>query len=291
MDAADYVKGVMKKLLPESTEVEPVLPDLPGIKAFVTDIYGTLIISAAGDISVSQETASTKAMRKVIKALGEDFADANPLELAADYESGIRRYQDVSKRNGTKFPEVEIREVWLDVLRPHSEEAISMRSIEEIALIYECAVNPVWEMTGAIKAAQSIREAGLRMGVISNAQFYTTAVCEGVLGEDLETIGFEENLTVMSYNLREGKPSERLYKSEASRLQNLGISPEQVFYLGNDLIKDVLPAAAVGFRTGLFAGDARSLRLGDATLEEAIDAADVVVTEWKQIPPILGINP
>lgn len=43
---------------------------------------------------------------------------------------------------------------------------------------------------------------------------------------------------------------------------------DEIFYLGNDWKKDVVPATAVGFRTGLFAGDVRSLRLGGVGEEE-----------------------
>lgn len=277
-------------MLPEATDVDPVLPDVSGIRAFITDIYGTLIISAAGDIGSTQENASTKAMRKVIKCLGDGFAEANPLELAADYEAGIRRHQDVLRKEGNRSPEVEIREVWLDVLRPHSEEAISMANIEEVALVYECAVNPVWEMPGAATAVEAIARARLRLGVISNAQFYTSAVCEGVLGKSLSDLGFESELSVLSYVLRESKPSRRLFEIAADRLKEIGIEPDGVFYLGNDMIKDILPAAAVGFRTGLFAGDGRSLRLGDMPLAEAVNIPDAVITDWQQIPPMLGID-
>ena len=44
------------------------------------------------------------------------------------------------------------------------------------------------------------------------------------------------------------------------RLQEKGIRPDQVLYVGNDMRNDVLPAQACGFLTALFAGDRRSFR-------------------------------
>ena len=62
-----------------------------------------------------------------------------------------------------------------------------------------------------------------------------------------------------------------------------GISAEQVLYVGNDLLNDVMAAASVGFRTALFAGDQRSLRWrsGDARVEGI--QPDVVITHLPQL--------
>ncbi len=57
-----------------------------------------------------------------------------------------------------------------------------------------------------------------------------------------------------------------------------GLVAHEIIYLGNDWKKDVVPAIAVGFRTGLFAGDVRSLRLGGVGEREARESVDAVVT-------------
>ena len=40
-----------------------------------------------------------------------------------------------------------------------------------------------------------------------------------------------------------------------------GVAPGEVLYVGNDMLNDVYAAGQVGFRTALFAGDQRSLRM------------------------------
>ena len=69
----------------------------------------------------------------------------------------------------------------------------------------------------------------------------------------------------------------------------MGLAPAAIFYLGNDITKDVLPARELGFRTGLFAGDARSLRLGGLSGDEATATADAVITDLAQLPGLFHI--
>ena len=51
----------------------------------------------------------------------------------------------------------------------------------------------------------------------------------------------------------------------ASRLDRYDVQAPEVLYVGNDILNDILkniwPAATVGWETALFAGDKRSLRL------------------------------
>ena len=63
----------------------------------------------------------------------------------------------------------------------------------------------------------------------------------------------------------------------------MGVSPHAVLYVGNDMLNDMLPAAAAGFQTALFAGDARSLRLRE-TDPRCIDVSpDIVLTDLSQL--------
>jgi putative hydrolase of the HAD superfamily len=53
--------------------------------------------------------------------------------------------------------------------------------------------------------------------------------------------------------------------------------------VGNDIFNDILPAAAEGFQTALFAGDRRSLRLRSEDARCAGVQPDLVITDWRQI--------
>jgi putative hydrolase of the HAD superfamily len=133
--------------------------------------------------------------------------------------------------------------------------------MERFAIEYECRVNPAWPMPGIAEVLRRIRDAGRPLGIISNAQFFTPLVIEALLGEPPATLGFRDDLCVYSYERLEAKPSTRLFEGALDRLAATdGLRPEQVLYVGNDVRNDVRPAAALGCRTALFAGDQRSWR-------------------------------
>ncbi len=282
MDAAAYIRRTMRPMRPIPTGVAPHLPAMPGISAVVFDIYGTLLISAAGDIEPAGED------EREVDSILDEFG-VSPAYFDDLYQSTVRRHQAERRMHGIEYPEVEIREVWAEVLESLCLTPENGASVEEVAMRYECGRNPVWTMPGAGRAIRSIHASGKKLGIISNAQFYTLPVIEGLFGASLEGMGFDPDLQVFSYREREGKPSPRLYESLAQRGALSGIAPEAIFYLGNDMIKDILPAREVGFRTGLFAGDARSLRLGGLTADEASATADAVITDLAQLPGLFHI--
>lgn len=298
MDHSAYVRETMRPLFPSETGLAPKLPELPGIKGVVFDIYGTLLISGAGEICPAVVEGSHKDTKP---RSGDGEVDAKANSFAREqfgekgegffqvYQETIIRHQDRRRSFGVAFPEVDIREVWVDTLATLGLPPREAEAIEDLSVRFECAVNPVWMMPGASDVIEQVSGSGLKMGIISNAQFYTLPVMEGIFGKTLDGLGFDSSLRVFSYQVGEGKPSRRLFDDLAGRAAEMGIEPEQIFYLGNDMTKDVLPARETGFRTGLFAGDAGSLRLGNFSADEAAAFADAVITDLVQIPCLLKL--
>ena len=66
------------------------------------------------------------------------------------------------------------------------------------------------------------------------------------------------------------------------------LGPAEVLAVGNDMLNDVLPARETGFRTALFAGDARSLRLREGDPRLDVFSPDLVLTDLDQLPECLG---
>jgi putative hydrolase of the HAD superfamily len=124
-----------------------------------------------------------------------------------------------------------------------------------------------------------LRHAGKKLGLVSNAQFYTPEAFPALIRRSLADLGFERDLLCFSYQHGRAKPGTGLYRLAAAALHGRGIAPERVLYVGNDMRNDIAPAARLGFRTALFAGDARSLRLraGDPLCAGVVP--DLVVTD------------
>jgi len=62
----------------------------------------------------------------------------------------------------------------LELLKPDD----STEKILRLAVEYECRVNPVWPMPAALETIETLRARGFRLGIVSNAQFYTPLIIE-----------------------------------------------------------------------------------------------------------------
>ena len=63
----------------------------------------------------------------------------------------------------------------------------------------------------------------------------------------------------------------------------MGIPVNAALYLGNDMLNDIYPAQKVGFKTALFAGDARSLRLREDDPGCKNLSPDIIITDLIQL--------
>jgi putative hydrolase of the HAD superfamily len=267
---AELVRESLRPLPVAPTGLSPKLPRLDGIRAVVFDLSGTLLVSAAGGEPVH-----------------DDGATGNPPGFEAAFWDSVRARQERKRAAGIAHPEVDIREVWADVLARLGEPGPEAAVLEERALRHECHLNPAWPMPNAEFILDALRESGFLLGIISNAQFYTLPVMEGLFGRDFDGLGFHPRLRVFSFEVGEGKPSPRLFARLLEEAFALGVAPEEILYVGNDFHKDILRGRAAGFRTALFAGDLRSLRLGGVPVEEAVATADAVLTDLAQIRDVL----
>lgn len=288
MDLVAYSKERMKPMLPIPTALKPRLGKANGTRVVAFDLYGTLLVSAAGDITAEGGlTARRAAMDRVLKHVGGDSSDVLLSSMCVGFVRLQEEGHHLRRREGVHHSEFDIRNVWRQLFIDHGNAPLTDGQIEEVALIYECEVNPVWEMPGASSVLQILKKRGVILGVVSNAQSYTKMVFEGVVGSSLSEFGIEPSMSVFSFELGEGKPSTRLYEMLSSAIREKGIEPNEVLYIGNDMRKDILPARETGFRTALFAGDKRSLRFGDCTETEAMSIPDFVITELTQLLEIV----
>ncbi len=291
-EAADYIREHAARLAPSPTNVAPQLEPLDGIRAVLFDVYGTLFVSGCGDISIAEGSDS-------MVAFGPSLAEVG-LTLTADeaaareiFHTCVREHQ-ASLADRFPSPEVDIVSVWKDVVAKLTlQKFVAGQSdrvdCRQLALAYEMCVNPVWSMPGLVECCETIREAGLALGIVSNAQFFTRELFAGMCGRTLAELGFDDELCVWSYEHLRAKPDTFLYELAAGALATRGISPRETLYVGNDMRNDVMPAAKVGFRAALFAGDARSLRLREGDSSVAGVVPDRVITDLAQIIGILGL--
>lgn len=290
---ADIIRRNSAPLEPLETGVKPRFEPLDGVRAVLFDIYGTLFISASGDISLTSGASRADAAKQALQAVGVLVAEGRGDEVVAELHNQIKRHHSDSQH---EYPEVDIYQVWRDTLAQLLaadviDQPLATRSIETLAIEYETRVNPVWPMPGLNACLQAIQSAGLTLGIVSNAQAFTRELFASLAASGLSDFGFSNDLCIWSYAHLQAKPGRYLYEQAANALKSRGIERHETLYVGNDMRNDVAPAAAVGFKTVLFAGDARSLRVRDGDPLVAGVQADAVVTDLRQILSILRLAP
>ncbi|MDB4356853.1 HAD family hydrolase, partial [Akkermansiaceae bacterium] len=230
---------------------------IDGVRYLVWDLYGTLLISGAGDLSRSQ----TK--EKTLRALlGDEKLPS--FSLVTHLHNLIAQEHSRARKNGVSFPEVEIREIWQHFFT--SLQLTCPRDLDNFALRYELANNPV----NAMPSARAALTHKATLGLISNAQFYTPLILEAL---NLPA----PDKALYSYKHRQSKPGSFLFE----QFLKDGPPPEEILYIGNDRLSDIAPAHQAGMRTALFAGDLRSYR--PRTDRTDLPTPDAVITSLAEI--------
>ncbi len=267
-------------LTPLDTGLEPsgILPEKPD--AFLFDVYGTLLISASGDISVGNDAKTP--FRSLAVLLNQYSVPGQPEDLCRSLRKEIVATHERMKKQGVDYPEVEIDRVWQAVLGTDDRDLA-----RQFALEFEMAVNPVYPMPDAASILIALRKKNIPAGIISNAQFYTGHLFKLFFGDLPQDSWADPELIFYSFEHGHAKPSAYLFKQAADVLGKKKIAISKTLYVGNDMIKDIAPAAALGFKTALFAGDARSLRLGKKNPGGSGPKPDLVITALDQLAPYI----
>jgi len=256
------------RLRPRPTHAMPKVRLLPHIKAVLLDVYGTMLISTAGEPAGAGREHDGQHLLPALRAAGlqplRGLMESQGVELL---RQEIVRRHTLALMTGDDRPEINIQDVWRRVLQCLQRQAqlvptvINSSILRTLAVEYECRVNPVWPMPGVRATLSRLRRAGCLLGIVSNAQFYTPLTLEALFRGGCSGLGLAPQLCVWSYEQHVAKPAPALYVEAWRRLLAQGVRhPREVLMVGNDMVNDILPAAALGFRTALFAGDARSLR-------------------------------
>ena len=246
------------------------------IQCVLFDIYGTLFISGSGDIRAARKSSSP--IQKLKQLVHKYDVGKSPQALVAELHHAIEFNHRRLKDTGIDYPEIEIDEIWQQIL-----EIDDIQLIHKFAIEFELIVNPVYPMPNLENLLAACRQQNLAMGIISNAQFFTPLLFEWFLDAPMEKLGFDSELIFLSYRLGYAKPSETIFKMAASAIKAKGFDTTAALFVGNDMLNDIYPARQLGFQTALFAGDARSLRLRKDDARCRNLSANLILTDLAQL--------
>ncbi len=282
-------------LAPLPTDAEPQLNRLDGVKAVLFDVYGTLIISGSGDVGTATAVDTAEALTQALVVSGFEGDPEQAGVIGKDMmKAEIQEWHKAGREAGADFPEVEITKIWSKIITKLSHtEALrstetSVDQIRRLGLEYECRVNPTYPMPGSRELLEGLRQRGLPMGIVSNAQYYTPILFSAFFEHSVEEIGFDPDCCIWSYKELKAKPSAALFPKAAKFLEkNHGIKLSETVYVGNDMLNDIYTAKEAGCKTVLFAGDKRSLRLRRKDERCRGLKPDAVITSLNQLLEII----
>ena len=276
----DRIRALSTAAEPIPTGVAPLLSRLDDVRAVIFDVYGTLFVSGSGDVGTASAASNVEHFAQALEAAA---INASAEDVMTAYFAAIDANHAAKKAAGVEHPEVDVVDVWRQALAGHR---LDEDALKRLAIEYECRANPTWPMPKLSETLAALR-GRVRLGIVSNAQFFTPLLFEAHLSARPADLGFDSALYVFSHELGQAKPSPTLFQTLLTALQADGIAPGQTLYVGNDVRNDIAPARALGMQTALFAGDARSLRLraDDPTCRNA--QPDAVVTALPQVLELL----
>lgn len=290
-ELADILRRLASPREPLPTDAVPRLTRLPAVRAVLFDIYGTLLVSGSGDIGVSAATDSADALDAALAATG--LATDQPAGPAAvdAFRQAIRDEHDRLRARGNDTPEVDIRDIWRNVLADLAAEGLARPTdrqdrLEALAVQYEARVNPTWPMPG-LADTLAVLQQRFPLGIVSNAQCFTPLLFDALADASLDELGFDPELRAYSYRHLAAKPGLEMFRTVLDELHRRGIASAETVYVGNDMLNDVFTADRAGLKTVLFAGDRRSLRLRSDEPRCQDLQPSAVVTELTQLPELL----
>lgn len=298
-------KVYIRNLLADLTPLEPLETGVISrfsydqeIKAVLFDIYGTLLVSSSGDID--QAEISTEILNQAFEAANIIIGNGSAEVLSGildDFENTIRICQDAARKNAIPYPEIDVLSIWKIVLiHAHRKNIVKYSDYADISLmtcVFEFLSNQVYPMPGMKDVLHQLQQKNIPVGVVSNAQFYTPVIMNYFLNDKISMKdrikGIDRELTVFSYKFGKGKPDASLFEELIPTLnRKYGLTPQEVLFVGNDMLKDVYAASKAGFKTALFAGDKRSLRMREDDRRVNGLKPDFVITTLNQVLTITG---
>ena len=249
----------------EPAKAAPHLKPLPGVRAVLWNVYGTLLAIPFGELLFEHPTefVMTMALEKTIaefKMWGS--MSRKPVRRPNTCGTCTRAAFDeqrLAPSPGEKYPEILAERVWESVLKKlfakdYNFDAGFYGSLNEysrkIAYFFHASLQGTAAYPGADHALRAVADAGLVQGLCGNGQCFTMLQVQaasrsldpGLRADEL----FSEPLRALSHAINARKPSERLFQHALDALAEQGIEPHEVLHVGSALARDIVPAKKLG---------------------------------------------
>jgi FMN phosphatase YigB (HAD superfamily) len=292
---------------PRPLKATPSLKPLPGIKAVTWSAYGTLLTISDGRLlhvhpqQLRMQIALEKTIEEFNMWQSMSRKPGQPWEYMLQlYRKTVRELEMVPTRKKGDAPEIDSSRVWFKLLgrldkKDYQYDAAFYGDLDalavKVAYFFHANLQGSGPADGAVDVLRRVSSAGLRQGLLADAQPFTLAQLQHALRKQRPDVGlgelFSPDALVLSCQLGIRKPSPSLYAHAAAQFRKLGIDAAEVLHVSHRLQDDLAVAREYGFRTALLAADANCCPVQPADVREA--KPDRLLTNPHQISQILGI--
>lgn len=295
---------------PKPVNAKPSVDHLPGIRAVLWDVYGTLLRTPDAGFTLfpEPEVRLHVALEKTIHEFNMWMSMYR--KPGPPWQSMINQYRDYSerlsmaatKRSGD-LTDVNLVHVWRMVVdRLFDKEYVYDEGIygdvdqlsEKIAFFFHSCLQATEARSGAAQALVELKEAGVQQGLLSDGQSFTLVqvvralLRQGELPPIFELLPSSNNL--LSYQMGVKKPSKSLYKQAAGQMAAHGIAPDEILHVSSRLKTDLAPAKALGMKTALLAAEKNGLEATANLLKDPQTRPDRLLTDITQITSVVGFE-
>jgi FMN phosphatase YigB (HAD superfamily) len=168
-------------------------------------------------------------------------------EFGAACRQVVSREHAAARGAGIPHPEIHWPAVVAEVVPELA--ALSGAGREEFIFRQIGLGHAVRLMPGAAATLRGLQQAGVHLGIASNAQPYTLRELAGALAPaGLAPDLFEPGLTFWSFAHGFSKPDPHVFRLLTARLGALGVAPGETLMVGDRLDNDIAPARAQGWQ-------------------------------------------
>ena len=294
---------------PKPLKATPFLKPLPGVRAVVWAIYGTLLRIDGGRLYHihPQQLRMQIALEKTIEEF--NMWHSMSRKPGAPWEYMLQQYTRMieedqlkpTKKKGDQRA-VDSCHIWQKVIerlqRNEYQYDVSFYGDTEdlarkVAYFFHANLQGVAATEGVAETLRRVASAGLRQGGIDDGQTFTPYQLLKALQQQspLNSLAelFSSGTITLSSDVHVRKPSSTLFAAGLAPFLKAGLQPQEILYVSHRLEDDLAIAKQMGIATALYAGDAVVCQVQPASVRDPAMKPDRLLTNVNQISQILGI--
>ena len=276
---------------PKPVSANPSAKLLPGIRAVLWDVYGTLLRVSDGRFTLfpDEEARLQIALDKTI----HEFNMWNHMyrKPGPPWQSIIGLYKNTIERHtwGALIMKLFEKEYSYDEGQYGDLDEFS----EKVAYFFHSCLQATEARSGAALAMSEIAASGLTQGFLSDGQSFTLVQTLRALSKQGELPPlyqlFRPQSLILSYDTGVRKPSKSLFTEAVQQLRSLGVQPQETLHISCRLSTDLVPARAAGMKTALLVEEKSGLEVSSDVLKDPTTRPDRLLTELAQLRGVLGV--